>query len=196
MVSHRMNADDWRRARIAWESEPTASFAKIADYFGVSKALIGRKAKEQGWQKRLSAGVAADRAHKIAASKFKHSAAEPSGQTPVVDGNRAEIRPGLPAMTSGVPVEQARAVAEASAVDRRADVEIRHGQEHAAARSLLYRAMKSRDVESTKQAKLALESLKILHDLERRAWRLDALAKALPAVSITINRRSRAKDNT
>jgi hypothetical protein len=196
MVSHRMNADDWRRARIAWESEPTASFAKIADYFGVSKALIGRKAKEQGWQKRLSADVAADRAHEIAASKFTHSAVESSAQTPVVDGNRAEICPSQPTVTSGAAVEQARAVAEAMAVDRRAEVEVRHGQEHAAARSLLYAAMKSRDVETTKQAKLTLESLKILHDLERRAWRLDAPAKPLPAVSITINRRSRAKDNT
>ncbi|WP_159837443.1 hypothetical protein [Burkholderia sp. 8Y] len=191
-----MNTEDWQRARIQWESEPTASFAKIADYFGVSKALIGRKAKEQGWQKRLSADIAADRAHEIAASKFTHSAVEQPRQMPVVDANRAEIRPGLPAVNSGVPVEQARAAAEASAIDRRAEVETRHGQEHAAARSLLYGAMKSRDVESTKQAKLALESLKILHDLERRAWRLDAPAKAPPAVSITINRRSRAKDNT
>ncbi|MDR5878801.1 hypothetical protein [Caballeronia sp. LZ032] len=192
-----MNAENWQNARIQWESEPTASYAQVADSFGVSKALVGRKAKEQGWQKRLSADVAADRAHEIAASEFTHSAIGQPGQAPVVDANRSGIRPGLPTVSSGVPVDQARAAAAASAVGRRAEVEIRHGQEHAAARSLLYGAMKSRDFESTKQAKLALESLKILHDLERRAWRLDASpANALPAVSITINRRSRAKDNT
>lgn len=192
MTPSRMSAEDWQRARIAWESEPTASYAQIAVSFGVSKALVGRKAKGDGWQKRLDASTAANRAHEIAASQFTHSAVQSPEQTSGVDASRAQIRPAPPEVPAGVPAEQARVAAEASAVGRRAEVETRHTQEHNAARNLLYSAMRTRDIEATKQAKLSIEALKVLHDLERRAWRLDAERTGqTPAIAVTVNRISK-----
>jgi hypothetical protein len=87
----------------------------------------------------------------------------------------------LPFVPARVPVEQARAEAEKSVVTRRAEIELTHAREYTAARSLLYGAMKSKDSELTKQAKIALEAIKLLHDGERRLWRLDG-AEAMQVI--------------
>lgn len=167
MKKSRPSETDWKRARVMWECEPLASYSQIADFLGVSKALAGRRGKAEGWKKRISEGEAAARAQAIVAA-VSSVAVDVS-----VDAKRAEIRPTLPLVAAGVPVEQARAEAEKSVVNRRAEIELTHTREYNMARSLLYGAIKSKDSELTRQAKMALEAMKLLHDGERRLWRLD-----------------------
>lgn len=47
----RLTAEEWRKARLKYESDKRASFADIAAKYGVSKAAVGRMALKQKWSK-------------------------------------------------------------------------------------------------------------------------------------------------
>jgi hypothetical protein len=192
MGSSRITDEMWKRARIQWESEPLASFAHIAVDLGVSKPLVGKVAKKQGWRKLLDMATVSARAHFQADLKFTPMTVEASMQAPVVDGRRAEKRAAadLPAVPSNIPEAQARAAAEASVVEKRAEVLSRHRSEAQAVRGLIYGAIKSPDIDVAKKAKIVAEGMKIVQEIERKAWGLDADDKGKPSVQVIINRKS------
>lgn len=47
----RLTPEDWRKARLKYESDKKASFADIAAKFGVSRAAVGKMALKQKWSK-------------------------------------------------------------------------------------------------------------------------------------------------
>jgi hypothetical protein len=63
--------------------------------------------------------------------------------------------------------------AEAIAVAKRAEILTRHRTEVNAARNLSYEAMRNKNFELGKLAKISAEALNIIHGMERKAWGLD-----------------------
>jgi hypothetical protein len=61
---------DWVAAKIAFVSDPTRSFGKIARQFGVSDVAVGKHARAEGWQaeaeafEKIAGERALARAHK------------------------------------------------------------------------------------------------------------------------------------
>lgn len=47
----RLTPEEWRKARLKYESDKRVSFAEIAAKFGVSKAAVGKMALKQKWSK-------------------------------------------------------------------------------------------------------------------------------------------------
>lgn len=86
--------------------------------------------------------------------------------------------------TSDPLKREAAADAEAT---RRAEVGKRHRDEWSAARALSYGAMKSKDFEAAKLAKISAETLKIIQEGERKAWGLDPAGTA-PPVTVVVER--------
>jgi hypothetical protein len=192
MGSSRITDEMWKRARIQWESEPLASFAHIAVDLGVSKPLVGKVAKKQGWRKLLDMATVSARAHFQADLKFTPMAVDGTSQAPAVDARAAQKwdPSDMPALPSGASMTEARRAAEASVVEKRAEVLSRHRSEAQAVRGLIYGAIKSPDIDVAKKAKIVAEGMKLVQEIERKAWGLDGDDKAKPSVQVIINRKS------
>lgn len=46
-----LTAAQWQDARVAWESDPTATHGDIAKRFGVDRSALTRRANANGWAK-------------------------------------------------------------------------------------------------------------------------------------------------
>ncbi|MGF6608785.1 putative transcriptional regulator [Paraburkholderia sp. WSM4175] len=173
--------EQWERARLQWEGEPLLTYADIAENLGITRQSVREHAAKKGWQRRLDLQAVAEKAHAQADSKFTYSAVDSSERAalPVAlaaeNVDRALMLPtGLPNPPVGMPLEQAQADMERTAVDQRSEVLTRHRKELLAARSTLYASMKAADLEPARRAKVITETMKLLHEAERRAWGLDS----------------------
>lgn len=147
-MSKRPSQEAWAEARARWEADPKESFESIAQWLGVTRAAVSRKAKAAPvWEKVKSLRKIVEQAH-LQADKV--SAA---GQK-VSDG------------TSKSPV--------AAAVDIRSDVLERHRADWDQHRKLFGLSAIADDFEAGKKAKISAEMLLLRQKGESAAYGLDA----------------------
>lgn len=202
MARASISKEQWAAAKTVWENDPSVTFAEIAENLGTSRQTVQLCAKRNGWQRRLDMASVVERAHAEADSKFTQLPVDASGRAADVyaespeTGLRARIERVTPQVPLNASPEEAGQAVEKAAVDRRSEVLNQHRKEWIGARSQIYNALKTQDIDLAKRAKILAEGLKVLQDGERRAWGLDADEKKPgggSGVSITINRRPGVK---
>ncbi|SIQ81716.1 hypothetical protein SAMN05421829_10731 [Aromatoleum tolulyticum] len=147
-MAQRLTAEQWTIVRKGYETDPRLSFADLASQFGVSKQAIHARAKAESWQRVISLAELNARAR----TRADH----------LVDG-RLDAKSLASSREAGVD----------SATEQRAAVLARHRKEADGPRRMVYQAIQTSDIEKAKLAKTVAESLKIVHELERKAWGLD-----------------------
>lgn len=186
MAEKRVTPERWAFARSLWEAEPLKSFADIGASLGVSKQAVAKKAKVEGWQKRISIAQVTDRAYSEADRNQSAGGVDKPALSSGSDGE--VVAPGIPANQPGrtEPLSQAEmaALAETDAVAARAEVLRRHRQEINGPRKLIYEALRSNDEPKAKLAKIAAETLKITQEAERKSWGFDRDEKVAPTIVI------------
>ena len=169
----RLSADEWAAARVAWESDPTMTLGKLAEALGIAKQSVHYRMKadeKKGnpWEKKQTLSDIAARAQRIADRQSKISDDSDGGVSQKKDATADP--PPMP--TADTPVDQ------------RADVIARHRREWSMVKALSGEAIKSRDFERAKLAKITSETVKIWQDGERKAWGLDAIDTEKPPVVV------------
>lgn len=196
----RLTADEWAAARAAWEADPTLSFGELSSRLGISRQSVSRKAARDDWQRPTNLAELAKRAHARAdemaateADAETEKGAEGDKVTTSSPSEGAEdVAVTLDKKTSvdRRPMPKPRpksdpAVVQENAVRLRAEINDRHRKEWNAARQLSYEAIKNKDFERAKLAKITSETIRIIQDGERKAWGLDAAdAPATPPVVV------------
>jgi hypothetical protein len=200
MARASISKEQWAAAKTVWENDPSVTFAELAENLGTSRQTVQLQAKRNGWQRRLDMAAVAARAHAEADSKFTQlpvdassGAADVYAESPET-GMRARIERVTPQVPANASPEEAGQAVEKAAVDRRTEVLNQHRKEWIGARSQIYNALKTQDIDLAKRAKILAEALKVLQDGERRSWGLDNEQKpGGSGVSITINRKPGVK---
>lgn len=200
MANDKTKAANWAIARARWEGEPRCTYADLSDFLGISKQAIAKRAGKDGWVKKLTMATIVDKAHAAADRKISRDAAVRSkDKTPVVAGAKpgdfdslgvpsdAVVPASIQDSKNATPEMLAVAV-ETAAVDARAQVLTKHRTEWNAARSLIYKSIKSNNQDDAKTAKIVAEGLKITQDGERKAWGLDAGETPPGQVRIVVER--------
>lgn len=147
-MAKRLSAEQWVVVRQRYETDPRLSFADLASQFGVSKQAIHHRAKAENWERVVSLADLTARAQ----ARADH----------LVDG-RVDAKGLASSREAGIE----------SATDRRAAVLERHRREGDGPRKIAYQALQTGDIEKAKVAKAVAETLKIVQELERKAWGLD-----------------------
>lgn len=171
----RLTQQQWDIARAVWESDPTMVDATVGKRFGVNAETVRVRRHKEGWKRDPDALA------KIAA--HAHVDADNLGTDPNygISGkllhNRVKTRP----------------VADIStAVDERvrvrAEVLDRHRKEVAMLRGRVYGAIKDDSRDKLAFAKVATDTIKVIQDMERRAFGLDAIEGPLPGGVLVIER--------
>lgn len=168
-MSKRLSADEWVAARLAWESDPSLTAARLAEAVGISKQAVSVRIKRDAeagnpWVKKVTQAEIAERAQ-VMADRVKQ---DPQPSAPKVDAVDSSVNQKEMGTHERVPTGVPDPVAE------RAAVIARHRKEWAAPRGLSYGAMKAKDFEQAKLAKISSETLSIIQKGERAAWGLDA----------------------
>lgn len=148
-MARRLTADQWSSIRQQYETDPRLSFADLASQFGISKQAIHKRATAENWARVVSLAELAARAQTKADR--------------LVDGRVDAAR-----------LSSIRDTGIEEAASRRAAVLDRHRKEADGPRKIAYQALQTGDIEKAKLAKIVAESLKIVQELERKAWGLDA----------------------
>lgn len=182
MSSKRLSQEEWIAARAAWEGEPALSIAALASRLGVSKQATAAKAKRDGWEKRADLRDLAVQAH---AKADKVTAPPEPPPPPEVDGN---VDVDATVNVAPEPDKKQPVTEHPDPVDVRTEIITRHRTEWRAARVNLYTAIKNKDFEMGKVAKITLEGLSILQKGERAAWGLDAIDPEKQAPVVVIER--------
>jgi len=183
---------EWASARAQWESNPTLSFARIAENLGVSRQAVAKRARVRAWSRRSDPKSIADRAQRAADLKFAQTSSGGSAEPGFVVAEALEngLTRTLPVIPEGSTAGTAPKLADEAAIDRRAEVLGTHRREWLAVRSLAYTAIKLKDVDAARHMKIVAEALKIVQEGERKAWGLDTEEKKPGSVQIVINRRA------
>lgn len=149
--------DDLKRgqARALWEGSPKATCASVGKELGVTDTAV------RSWMK-------SDRWKKIAAGKMAKEAQA------AADNYKTELSKLGPEVTTEERIAAAEKASEVTAVELRAAVLDRHRKEWSAPRQLSYEAIKGRDFEKAKLAKITAETLMLIQSGERKAWGMDA----------------------
>lgn len=152
----RLSADQWLQVRAEYESG-SATQAALAARWKVSRKAIQKHIESEDWIQDIEPAIRRKVAEKVAGVASKVAARDPAKTAAAID-------------------------AEA---ERRAEVERRHRAEAGVIRERLQAAIaEARGATSADQlrraltlsrlAKLTAETLAIAHQIERKAWKLDA----------------------
>lgn len=151
----RLTEEQWKEARIAWESDPKATYKGIGERFGCSHVAVLRAAKRGGWVKSGSLD-SINRAAQLRADSAEVTA-EGTSET---DKNPPKPAP-LPASVEASTDLRARLIHSHRAEWRK----------HASLYSL--EGIRD-DFDLGKSAKISAEMLSIRQKAERTAWGMDA----------------------
>ena len=170
----RLTAEQWAIARAKWEADPLLTDEQIGKEFGISYQAIHKRRKAEGWIRRADglaqmaarAQVAADAV--VVEPKVEKLSSKRSQPKPEVEKVEKKASPPV------IPAEVTQKAVE-ERVEPRAKVIARQRTEADAPRKLAYEAMQTKDPEKMRLAKLAMETFKGIHEIERKAWGLDAL---------------------
>lgn len=155
-----VTGDDLKRgqARQLWEGSPSATFKTVAEAVGSSPYTVRKWANLEKWVKKPSGEMAAEA--QIAADNYKQELSKLGPEVTTEERDQAVIAAGA-----------------ATAVEMRAAVLDRHRKEWQAPRQLSYEAVKGRDFEKAKLAKITAETLMLIQSGERKAWGMDTKDK-------------------
>jgi hypothetical protein len=92
MKESRVSEEDWKAARRRWESDATYSYAQVADSLGVSKPLVGKRSKAEGWVKDSVRGDNPAKAGVGSDPKLTQVARDPGVSAPTVDGGQVRFQ--------------------------------------------------------------------------------------------------------
>lgn len=175
---------DWKTIRADYESGvPVESLCRD---FGMSRAVLLRRVKREGWQRAVSGVGEAVASVKSGAQPERHEASRDASGNPAKSGAQPE-RPlpsspsrsprssqfPQPSQPSRLPEAWSRPANEAEAVLRR------HREVWAYIRELNVQALAERDTDAAKLAKLAAETERIIQEAERRAWGMQDRTESL-----------------
>jgi len=186
-MAKRLSADEWTAARLAWESDPNMTMGRLAEVLGITKQSVHARMKKDAaagdpWEKQQPLSDLAARAQRIADRQASRAKADEGGgkadDSDQAVSKKADLPEPPPLPDADTPVNQ------------RAEVISRHRREWAVVRGLSGEAIKGRDFERAKLAKITSETLKIMQDGERKAWGLDALDPEKQAPVVVIERNS------
>ncbi|WP_288078616.1 hypothetical protein [Pseudomonas sp.] len=155
-------------ARALWEGDPNISMADVAAEVGVTVRAMRRWTQEENWSKRKQ--DMSERAH-AAADNYK--------------GKLSELGPEI---TTEQQKQAEADAAEETAVQLRAQVLDRHRKEWNAPRKLSYDAVKAKDFNQMKMAKITAEALTLIQNGERKAWGIDSGPDGNQKVTVVIER--------
>lgn len=145
----RLTPEQWKEARIAWESDPLASYSSIGERFGCSHVAVLRAARREGWVK--------------------------SGSLPSIN-RAAQLRADSEEVTANGTAETGKKPLAAS-TEASTDLRARLIQSHRAEwrkHAALYPLEAIKDsFEVGKSAKISSEMLAIRQKAERIAWGMD-----------------------
>lgn len=193
MTRQKTTYEQWAGAKARWESDEKITFGEIGALLGISKQAVARKAKDDRWQKRLDlpkvvnlAYQAADRATLNHTLPLAILAVSEKRESDDVDGCRDKNSGMVEAQSvagddAGMTSEQRE---EAAIIAKRAEILSRHRQESNAVRSIVYDAIRSKDRDVSRLAKMCSETLQIIQGLERKAWGLDKAESLAPNVIV------------
>ncbi len=155
------------------------TLGRLADALGIAKQSVHYRMKadeKKGnpWEKKQTLSDIAARAQRIADRQSAKVSDDPDAG--VREKKDAGEPPPMP--TADTPADQ------------RADVIARHRREWAIIKGLSNEAIKGRDFERAKLAKITSETMKIWQDGERKAWGLDAIDPEKQAPVVVIERSS------
>ena len=169
-------SDDVRAtAKALYEGDPTITKKQVSEEMGIPYATIDKWSKggdtgtEDKWVKRTGENLS-ERAH-AAADTYK--------------GKLSELGPEITTEQQKQAMED---TAEDTAVELRAKVLERHRKEWGIPRGLVNEAVKARDFNKAKLAKITSETLKIIQDSERKAWGIDSGPDGQTKVQVVIER--------
>ncbi len=174
----RLTADQWAAVRLEWEGEPTATFQRLGEKFGVDKANISRKAAKEGWSKSGQLGTINEHAQRRADLLTGADGAEAQPQR---NAGALATRQESEAVRAGVLIRHRGEWAELE-VMRRVALKAMKDAHEAGDRNAWAIAKLAADT-----AKANLQALEIKQSGEARAWGLDA--KAEEEIIITNPRR-------
>lgn len=179
---NRLSAEDWAAARALWEADPTMTYEALGERIGQTRSTVYKYAKRNGWEKLTNsadlakkASAAADR---VAVSAREVAVEDGNGN---IDGNAETSGGNEPSPKKASSTAERKAAVQPSseevqqaAVAMRAEIIERHRKEWSVSRGLVGEAVKQRDFERAKLAKITSETIKIIQEGERKAWGLDA----------------------
>lgn len=154
----RLTKEQWKEARIAWESDPEASFRSVGEKFGVSKVAVLNASRRDGWVK--------------------------TGSMPSIN-RAAQVRADGRELNGEVTGDGTKKPSPAS-VDASIDLRARLIQSHRAewrkhAAMFPLEAIKD-NFDIGKSAKISSEMLSIRQRSERVAWGMDSEAQTAEVV--------------
>lgn len=166
---------DWKTIRADYESGvPVESLCRD---FGMSRAVLLRRVKREGWQRAVSGVREAVASVKSGAQPERHEASRDASGNPAKSGAQPErplpSSPSRSPQPSQLPEAWSRPANEAEAVLRQ------HREVWAYIRELNVQALAERDTDAAKLAKLAAETERIIQDAERRAWGMQDRTESL-----------------
>jgi len=161
-----MHSDELKVAARHLFQSTQKTMLDIANQCGVSLRTVSRWSSQDGGWQRLSGPVIVRRAHE-AADEVR------------VISEELSVDPGTVAQRT-----------EQAAVDARSEVLLRHRREWGVVRGLLAEAIKARDFERAKLAKITAETLAIVQANESRAWGLDQHANFEDCATVVVIERS------
>lgn len=183
--------DRWRMARAYFEWDPRVTYSSLARELEVTRQRVAEKAKQEGW-KRLGDDPAAlaRAAHVAAGGELPEPLQEespppiPPAPPPASDAPPGNVMPKAVLPGPGGKADYS-VEAQEQAVATRAEVISRHRGEWRAVRGLLGEAVRARDFNKGKLAKVVADALTLTQNGERKAWGLD-MAEPPPAGGATV----------
>ena len=182
--------EQWLEQRMRWEADPTYTGAAIAAVMGVSPAAVSQRMKREVWERVSDPKTLARRANDAADKAMAREATKEAAQVVAEQVTRDAVE-GVKARA--VEAESTRVNQTADlAVDMRARILERHRKEVDGVRNILYSAIRENNFEKAKLGKITSETVKIIQDIERKAWSLDSegdSASTDGVVKVVIERR-------
>ena len=155
-------------ARALWEGDPNITKQQVAEEVGVPPRAVERWSHAEGWAKRQA--DMSERAHAAA------------------DNYRGKLSDLGPEITTDQQKQAETEAAEETAVQLRAQVLERHRKEWNAPRKLSYDAVKAKNFDQMKMAKITAEALTLIQNGERKAWGIDSGPDGNQKVTVVIER--------
>lgn len=157
----KLTKEQWQQVRTRWENDPRDGYAWLVNELSLpltGNALL-MKAKRDGWAKVVSAKTIAEHAHRNADNTYQVDSVTHSVSTVSTDSQNS-----VSALTNQEATEKA--------IDLRTAIIQGHRDDAKNFRAVDLKLMDTMD--GARIAKIKIDAIKTLHEVERKAWNLDA----------------------
>lgn len=157
----KLTKEQWQEIRTRWENDPREGHSWLVNEMSLplTHNTIFVKAKREGWTKLISPKKVAEQAHRNADNHF------------VVchhDGLVTLVNEENPNFVNVLTNQEANEIA----IDLRTSIIQGHRDDAKSFRDVDLKLMDTMD--GARIAKIKIDAIKVLHDIERKAWNLDA----------------------